>query len=572
MTVVLGGGARLGPRPYRPHTLPRARMRPLPRARMRPLPRARMRLLPLMAATIVALAIVALSAKPASAEQVPPPTGPSTTTPAPTSVTPAPTTTPPITPVATIVPATVTVSTTGPMLSVPSSFLGFSTEYWALPTDWLYSTLFTRILSEVTVPGQGLVLRIGGDSADQTFWEPSLNAFPVWAYGLTPAWMQQAAALIAADDLHVILDVNHISGTPQLAAGLVSEAEQTFPAGSITGIEIGNEPDAYTPQGWQAFVGSSTVGPFAEADLPAAITPTSYRATFSAFASALAPVAPNVPLMGPALAFPQQGLSWIKALAEPAQPGLGAITMHEYPFGDCGDPTGPVYPSVAGLLNRNAVLNVFSSLRLDALQAQGERLPLRVTEFNSVTCGGVAGVSDSFATALWAPGALFEMLSAGVASADLHLRTTPINAPFVYDDGGVDVRPLLYGLILFQRMLGPDAQLANSTVADDVKLGLSAWAVQVGDDRLNVLLLDKDPRGAKVRLVVPANAGDDATVQRLIAPSANASTDVTLDGQQLDAQAEWEGTPLTSTITGSEGVFHLRVRGISATLISIPGA
>jgi hypothetical protein len=425
------------------------------------------------------------------------------------------------------------------------------------------------MLADVTVPGQGLVLRIGGDSADQTFWEPSVSAYPVWAYGLTPAWMQQTAALIAADHLHVILDVNHISGTPQLAAALVSEAEQTFPAGSITGIEIGNEPDVYTPPGWQAFVGSSTVGPFGEADLPTAITPANYRTTFAAFASALAPVAPNVPLMGPALAIPQFGLSWIKALAEPPQTGLGAITMHEYPFGDCGDPTGPVYPSVAGLLDRRAVLDVFSSLRLDALQAQWERLPLRVTEFNSVTCGGVAGVSDSFATALWAPGALFEMLSAGVASADLHLRTTPINAPFVYDNGGVDVRPLMYGLILFQRMLGPDAELASATVVDDAKLGLSAWAVQVAGDRLNVLLLDKDPRGARVRLDVPA--GTDATVQTMTAPSANASSDVALDGQQLDAQAEWEGTPLTRTITGSGGVFHVAVRGISATLVSIAG-
>jgi hypothetical protein len=529
-----------------------------------------MRRLAVVAATVVALAVVGGRAGPVAAEQVPPPTGPSSTTPSPTSTTPAPTTAPAITPVPTSVPATVTVSTTGRMVPVPAGFLGFSTEYWALPIDAQYSTLFARILSDVTVPGQGLVLRIGGDSADQTFWEPSLTTYPIWAYGLTPAWMQQVAALIAADHLHVILDVNRISGTPQLAAAQVSEAEQTFPAGSITGIEIGNEPDAYTQPGWQAFVGGSTVGPFSAADLPIAITPASYRATFAAFASALAPVAPNVPLMGPALAFPQQGLSWIQTLAQPPQPGLGAITMHEYPFGDCGDPTGPGYPSVAGLLNRHAVLNVFSSLRLDALQAQWERLPLRVTEFNSVTCGGVAGVSDSFATALWAPGALFEMVSAGVASADLHLRTTPINAPFVYQDGGVSVRPLLYGLILFQRMLGRDARLANTTVADDAKLGLSAWAVQVAGDRLNVLLLDKDARGANVRLRVPA--GTTATVQTLTAPSANASSDVSLDGQSLDAQADWEGTPLTRTIAGSGGVLHLRVRGISATLVSIAGA
>jgi hypothetical protein len=119
-------------------------------------------------------------------------------------------------------------------------------------------------------------------------------------------------------------------------------------------------------------------------------------------------------------------------------------------------------------------------------------------------------------------------------------------------------------------MLGPGAQLANATVNDDAKLGLSAWAVQVAGDRLNVLLLDKDPRAARVKLDVPY--GTDATVQTLTAPSANASSDVALDGQQLDAQGDWVGTPVTQTITGSDGVFHVRVRGISATLVSIAGS
>ena len=33
-------------------------------------------------------------------------------------------------------------------------------------------------------------------------------------------------------------------------------------------------------------------------------------------------------------------------------------------------------------------------------------MQFRVTELNSVSCGGNAGVADSFATALWAPDAL----------------------------------------------------------------------------------------------------------------------------------------------------------------------
>ena len=35
-------------------------------------------------------------------------------------------------------------------------------------------------------------------------------------------------------------------------------------------------------------------------------------------------------------------------------------------------------------------------------------LPFRLTEFNSITCGGLFGVSNSYSTALWAPDAVFE--------------------------------------------------------------------------------------------------------------------------------------------------------------------
>ena len=550
--LVPGGGARPDPGSRRPQMLRRARFV----------------LAALVAATIVSLALVGAGAGPAGA-QSPPPTVPSATSPAPTPTptTPAPSAPSLITPAPTYLPATVTVSTTGKLRPIPSSFLGFSTEYWSLPVDSQYPSLFGRILSDLKVPGQGLVLRIGGNSADQSFFDPAVTSYPGWAFGLTTKWMQNTAELVAANHLHVILDVNYITGTPQLAAGLVAEAERVFPAGSIIGIEIGNEVDLYTQAGWQALVGSSTVGSFSESDLPPSITPASYRTGYAAYAQALASVAPHVPLMAPALARPTQSVSWIKALEQKPHQGLGEITVHEYPYGDCNDPSGSSYPSVAKLLSPQAVDTMSSSIRPAVVQAQLAHLPLRLTEFNSVTCGGVNAVSDSFASALWAPGALFEMLSAGASAADLHLRTVPINAPFVYVGGGVSVRPLLYGLILFQRMLGRGAQLADVRVRAGQGLGLTAWAVKLGSGQINVLLLDKDRRGARVTLKVPGAA--KATVQTLIAPSANAVGDVTLEGQQLDAQAQWQGPNRPPTITGSGGTLRVRVRGISAALVSI---
>lgn len=86
-------------------------------------------------------------------------------------------------------------------------------------------------------------------------------------------------------------------------------------------------------------------------------------------------------------------------------------------------------------------------------------LPLRLTEINSVTCGGRRGVSDIFATSLWAPGALFALLQAGVASARLDVRPNAINMAFSRTRHGLVAHPLLYGMALFARTLGTNLQL-----------------------------------------------------------------------------------------------------------------
>lgn len=107
-------------------------------------------------------------------------------------------------------------------------------------------------------------------------------------------------------------------------------------------------------------------------------------------------------------------------------------------------------------------------------------LPFRLTELNSVTCGGVEGVSDTFATALWAPDTLFELLRAGVDGVNVHVRPYTINAAFAVTPRGLRARPLLYGLILFARTLGPGAQLLDARLTANHPEHVKVWAVRDG--------------------------------------------------------------------------------------------
>ena len=105
-----------------------------------------------------------------------------------------------------------------------------------------------------------------------------------------------------------------------------------------------------------------------------------------------------------------------------------------------------------------------------------------MTELNSVTCGGRAGVSDAFDTALWAPDALFELMRAGVDGVNVHVRARAINAAFSIDSDGLEAKPLMYGLMTFARMLGPGAQLVPLQLSASRSLHLKAWGVRISGD------------------------------------------------------------------------------------------
>jgi hypothetical protein len=162
---------------------------------------------------------------------------------------------------------------------------------------------------------------------------------------------------------------------------------------------------------------------------------------------------------------------------------------------------------------------------------------------------------------------LFELLHAGVDGVNVHVRENAINGAFALRNRGLIARPLLYGLIMFARTLGPDGQLIPADVHAPGATNLKVWAVRVGGDVLHVLLINKTGRAASTRLQLPS-AGP-ATVQRLLAPSADSRSGVTLDGQRLGADARWHGRASLQTISPTSGTYHLVVPALSAALLTV---
>jgi hypothetical protein len=451
---------------------------------------------------------------------------------------------------------------------VPQSFLGISTEYWSVPRYERQYQIFDRVLGYLRVADGGpLILRIGGDSADHTYWEPVERAMPSTAFEVTPKWLRAAAMLVRQADLRVILDLNLVAHSSGMAVQWVRAAGAALPPGSIRGYEIGNEPDLYHRQAWYRLVTLERRGIEPAVKL-GQFSSASYQHDFKWYARALRRFGGGVPILGPEVANPAVDMGWVSRLVARERRSLGTVTGHRYPLSDCVKRRASSrYPTIARVLSEQSSAGMADSVRPAVKLAHRSGLKFRLTEMNSVTCGGRRGVSDTFATALWAPDAMFELLRARVDGINIHLRSDAYNAPFVFRDGRLQARPLLYGMIMFAQALGPHGQLLRSQLRAAPDLHLKVWAVRDSPHRLRVLVIAKGSRSVALHLRLPSHA--PATVSRLVAPGVTARTGVTLSGRQLDAEGRWQGQPVTELIQSGPRGYDLVLPGMSAALLSV---
>ncbi len=460
----------------------------------------------------------------------------------------------------------------GPGRPVPSSFLGLSSEYWALADYESTGADFTRALSALQAPDNGpLVLRIGGSSADGSYWNPTGQALPAWAYSVAPAWLRATSRLAAAANLSVILDVDLADDSPWLT-GLLAHAAREALGQRLLAFELGNEPDLYHGHRLYRALRLARTGRYRIMHLltRAHYDVADYLQEVSSYARTLAIDAPGVPLAGPAIANVYRDRGWITDLLAAQRPRLALVTGHRYPLSACQRPGWRYYPTIARLLSPASTRRLIRQVGYAVAVSHHAGLPFRLTELNAVTCGGMQGVSDTFAAALWAPEVMFSLMHAGVDGVNFHTRPLSFNGPFFLTPGGLGIRPMFYGLALFQSALGPGARLVGVGVREAPRLQLTAWAVRLSDGTLHVVVLNEGPRAAHVRL--PLLAEEPATVQWLQAPSVRARTGVSFAGRSLGEDGRWRGSIASQSLPAQASGYELDVPGYRAALLSVPAS
>ena len=422
---------------------------------------------------------------------------------------------------------------------VPEGFLGFSFEFQAVRA---YTGSDPRQINPVLEqlirnlsPGQAPVIRIGGDSTDVSYVPtPGVASPPYVGYPLTAGWLATTGALARQLGARMTMGVNLAADDPALAATEARDFISSFGARTVAALEIGNEPNIYS--GLTHYRTSSGVRVAAR---PPSFGYRAYRREFQAIAQA----APHLKLAGPALAagpVPGKG-SWAQTMPDflARDPRVQTMTVHRYPLRNCYvGPSSQQYPSVAHLLSPYATADLAAGVHRWVAIAHRHRRRLRVDELNSVACRGRAGVSDTFASSLWATDALFSLLNAGVDGVNLHTLPKSAYQLFHFRDvaghwSGA-VAPVYYGLQLFSEAAPPGSRLLRLTgVRSSI---VSVWATRGTDGVDRVVLIDKHQRRPETITVrPPAHSAGEATLERMRAPSVHARSGVTLAGRTYGA-------------------------------------
>jgi hypothetical protein len=443
---------------------------------------------------------------------------------------------------------------------VPSGFIGLGLEYRTVPAyvgtnPRSVDPVFIQLIRNLT-PGQRPVLRIGGESTDRSWWPVPGTTRPLGVtYDLTRRWIATARALALAIRARLILGINLEADSTAISAAEARALLRGIGSRSISGLEIGNEPELYTVIPWYVSLhGRAIPWYFKHRGRPVLGRPLGYNfRDFTMDFSRVRKALPLFPLAGPATG----SFGWLTNLPQflAADPDLRWVTFHRYGLNGCvTDRTSPHYPTVSNLLATTASRGLMQGVADYIALAHSSHTRFLIDEMNSVTCGGRVGVSDTFASALWSLDALFEMASVGVDGVQIHTFQHASNGLFDFQHlpGGWvgSVRPEYYGLLMFAEAAPPGSRLLQ--VAAPITGQLRSWATLARDGLIRVVLINDSLSRTSAVVVRPPVPSRAVTLVRLRAPSAYATTGVTLAGQSFGSQT------VTGTLGGPRRVGSLK--------------
>jgi len=400
-------------------------------------------------------------------------------------------------------------------------------------------------------------LRIGGNTLDRdTLWVPAGQSPPVpkpdWVQDVvTPNDLKRLRRMLDATGWKAEVGVNVGRWDPASGADQMGAMDRIL-GKRLVAVECGNEPDQWAGKGLR----------------PAGYAYPAYHADWAACAG----LAGRLRVAGPDTAGTSS--SWAASLAADEHDRMAMVTVHQYA-------SGPDL-TIDQMLAPGQITAQLNKVAGNLAAAKAAGLPLRVDEANSAYGGGVDGVSNRYASALWVIDYALSMARAGVAGVNIHgglgVCNDPIwngkfqrYTPMCADNKAYElaqsyrVMPIYYGLWMARRM-GPGRFLP---VAVDSARNISAYAVQGDDGRTRIALVQKDATtAAPVKVTLSVGGGHrTAAVLRMTGAALDQDT-AAIQGATVDTSGRLTpGAPEKVPVTG--GTVSVDVAAGSAVVITL---
>jgi hypothetical protein len=399
----------------------------------------------------------------------------------------------------------------------PRGFLGFGYEISSVAVKGLLSDSNRTLIQFYRTLGTEGVVRIGGNTSDFSTWAPNGGAVSAPKATVTNrSVIEDLGRFLHATGWKLIWNLNLGNATAESA---VDQAVAVAAAAKerLLCFQIGNEPDLFSRSEHR----------------PAGYGYAEYIQEFRRFASALLARLPGAALGGPDVA---SSTDWVASFAQDEGSKIKLLTEHYYRAGQ-KQPAA----TFENLLHTDPrFVNMTDQLREDSHRFG---IPYRLVELNSFSGGGKLGVSDTFASALWALDLLFTLAFAEGAGINLETGVNQLGfiSPYspIFDDehGHFTARPSYYAMLAFA-LAGRGKRIETSLDAPGVNM--TAYSVVNDEGQTWLTLINKDlSSAAHVKIACPRGSRS-AEVMRLTAPAFDSKTDVTLAGAEVSGEGQWK--------------------------------
>ena len=451
--------------------------------------------------------------------------------------------------------------------------VGMSME-WSGANVLLRSPGFVQMLSNLAdadSSGAG-PLRIGGNSADTTWWDPngtkpfdtscaaSYSGQVCVKYAVGPSDIDLHCAAAASVNSSVVYDVSMMQNATAAWAveevrGIVAAATAAVKSDRIEAFEVGNEPDLFLENGIRS--PESRPEDWVKEQLGIYLPAIGRELHRSGLGAAGRDGAPAKWL--------QAGTFCCKKLFYAALPermralrasgALKSWSQHAYGL---SQPKGGPGPPLAELLGEGAMASRIGEFVAPVARAAAEtRVPFVVGETNSINMGGERGVSDTAASALWASDWIARLVALGAQRINFHGSQ---NAPYSWINGWRDgttgkepvVTPLYYAMLVMARTLRGGAVPVGVTNRSRVTNASSAvvshaWVLQDGRRVAIVYKAVNDTKPTHGRYtwtdprLMPQALGAGAVTAARAVPSGHKRTHMGITGWQRDLRRNTDG-------------------------------